>query len=394
MKLLTQELRRKLPPLYATDDTPADDKLMVVKFFTPDANWTWYACEFDGEDTFFGYIDGQFGEWGYFTLSELESARGGRFRLPIERDMGFRPTKFGDLEDSGEYLRGERYASRKTASQDIGLLCLFRKDGGGPACEIAVPSAAFPSGPVSYAAPEGYVTVARNDSVSNGIDGARAWAESLGWLPSWGDLEEWTPRGPVGAICLPVEPRETKTASRRTAGDYAPGASDEFAGSGGPYSTGEYPDDDPSLPDGYDRNVSTSEPTMPQQMTLEGPQDATGVGDGSDDPSRIWAEAMTRGERAYRKAKVAKYAVENGGDNWTNFGSGFELAGSAWVTLHGDNAFVRWAKANRLVRQTAGGYRFEVPGRAHDRAAAYAREVVAVLSAAGVPASHGSEVED
>lgn len=288
MKLLTQELRRKLPPLYATEDVPTADKLMVAKFFTPDSSWTWYACEFDGEDTFFGYVDGHEGEWGYFSLSEMESARG-PYGLPVERDAYFTPTKFSDLGASGEFLRGAR---------------------------------------------------------------------------------------------------------RKMAGDYAPGASDEFAGSGGPYSIGEYPDDDPSLPDGYDRNVSTSEPTMPQQMTLEGPQDATGVGEGSDDPSRIWAEAMTRGERAYRGAKAAKYAVENGGDQWTNFGSGFELAGSAWVTLHGDNAFVRWAKANRLVRKARGGVRFEVPGRAHDRAAAYAREVVAVLSAAGVPASHGSEVED
>jgi hypothetical protein len=284
----------------------------------------------------------------------MESARG-PYGLPVERDAYFTPTKFSDLGASGEFLRGAR---RKTAGD-------------------------YAPGASDYD-PWTTYRVYRNDPI---------WGDTA--FGEYETLEE-------AELVLAMKRRESpyldwkmrSSLRRKTAGDYAPGASDEFAGSGGPYSTGEYPDDDPSLPDGYDRNVSTSEPTMPQQMTLEGPQDATGVGDGSDDPSRIWAEAMTRGERAYRKAKVAKYAVENGGDNWTNFGSGFELAGSAWVTLHGDNAFVRWAKANRLVRQTAGGYRFEVPGRAHDRAAAYAREVVAVLSAAGVPASHGSEVED
>ena len=35
---------------------------------------------------FFGFVDGLEREWGYFSLSELESVRGG-FGLPVERDM-------------------------------------------------------------------------------------------------------------------------------------------------------------------------------------------------------------------------------------------------------------------------------------------------------------------
>ena len=88
MKLLTKELRGKLPPLYSTEkdkDPPA-----VVKFFTPDSNWTWYATEFDGEDRFFGLVDGFDKELGYFSLSELASARG-PLGLPIERDRWFSP---------------------------------------------------------------------------------------------------------------------------------------------------------------------------------------------------------------------------------------------------------------------------------------------------------------
>ncbi len=41
MKLLTDELRKRLPPLRATEHE--DDPIAVVKFFTPDAGWTWFA---------------------------------------------------------------------------------------------------------------------------------------------------------------------------------------------------------------------------------------------------------------------------------------------------------------------------------------------------------------
>jgi hypothetical protein len=58
------------------------------------------ACEFDGEDTFFGYVIGEQGpdcdEWGYFTLSELESVTL-KFGLSIERDIFFEPTKISEL---------------------------------------------------------------------------------------------------------------------------------------------------------------------------------------------------------------------------------------------------------------------------------------------------------
>ena len=71
MTLLTKALREKLPKLYATEDQK--DPLVICKFFTPDAGWSWYATEFDGTDTFFGYVDGHFPELGYFSLTELES---------------------------------------------------------------------------------------------------------------------------------------------------------------------------------------------------------------------------------------------------------------------------------------------------------------------------------
>lgn len=95
-KLLTQALREQLPPLYATETTPMADKMAVVKFFTPDSNWTWYGVEFDGKDTFFGLVDGFERECGYFSLSELESIRG-PMGLPVERDAYFEPTRLEEL---------------------------------------------------------------------------------------------------------------------------------------------------------------------------------------------------------------------------------------------------------------------------------------------------------
>ena len=43
MELLTDELRQQLPPLYAQDG--ATDHMVYAKFFTPDANWTWFVME-------------------------------------------------------------------------------------------------------------------------------------------------------------------------------------------------------------------------------------------------------------------------------------------------------------------------------------------------------------
>jgi hypothetical protein len=68
----------------------------LVKFFTPDSNWTWYASEFDGEDIFFGLVVGLEIELGYFSLSELEALKG-PLGLPIERDLYYKPQALGEL---------------------------------------------------------------------------------------------------------------------------------------------------------------------------------------------------------------------------------------------------------------------------------------------------------
>ena len=97
-KLMTDEVRGVLLPLYSTQDD--DNPLALVKFFTPWTNWTWYPIEFDGEDTFFGLVDGLEVELGYFSLSELESLRGPG-GLKVERDLYFEPTRLIEVRDKG-----------------------------------------------------------------------------------------------------------------------------------------------------------------------------------------------------------------------------------------------------------------------------------------------------
>jgi len=89
MKLLTKELERKLPPLYATEKQ--EDPVVVVKFFTPWSFWSWYILEYDPKNRlFFGYVIGFDKELGYFSLDELGAIRG-PYGLKIERDIHWKP---------------------------------------------------------------------------------------------------------------------------------------------------------------------------------------------------------------------------------------------------------------------------------------------------------------
>ena len=73
----TQERLSLIPRLYETENIPVPDKLIYLHFFLGSCDW--YACEFDGKDTFWGFViidvDLLNAEWGYFTFSELKSIR-------------------------------------------------------------------------------------------------------------------------------------------------------------------------------------------------------------------------------------------------------------------------------------------------------------------------------
>ena len=63
----------KIPRLYENENIPAEDKIIHLHFFIGGCDW--YVAEFDGDDTFFGYVvingDQANAEWGYFSFSEL-----------------------------------------------------------------------------------------------------------------------------------------------------------------------------------------------------------------------------------------------------------------------------------------------------------------------------------
>lgn len=101
--LLDAESRARFPELYSGEEKGLD-ALAQVKFFTPDSTWSWYASEFDGEDVFFGLVDGFELELGYFSLGELQEARG-PWGLPIERDLYFEPQTLRELMDMHERQR-------------------------------------------------------------------------------------------------------------------------------------------------------------------------------------------------------------------------------------------------------------------------------------------------
>ncbi len=95
MKLITQRLKMRIPPLGGQEHL-GKKAVAHAKFFTPDSGWTWHVTEYDGDDLFFGLVKGLETELGYFRLSELQSVRG-PLGLPIERDLYWEPLAIEEI---------------------------------------------------------------------------------------------------------------------------------------------------------------------------------------------------------------------------------------------------------------------------------------------------------
>jgi len=104
MKLLTKEIRKKLPPLYS-QESKGGKAIVHLKLFTPGGSWSWYITEGSSimDDSgkemdfhFFGLVDGHDKELGYVALSELQSVRG-PMGLPIERDVHWQPKTLEEI---------------------------------------------------------------------------------------------------------------------------------------------------------------------------------------------------------------------------------------------------------------------------------------------------------
>ena len=103
MGQLTQQLAAlTIPPHYATESTPAEDKMICARLFALASAATWYIAEYDPEDLVaFGYADlgdPTCAEWGYISIAELESLKW--LGVPrIELDTHFTPTRFADPKE-------------------------------------------------------------------------------------------------------------------------------------------------------------------------------------------------------------------------------------------------------------------------------------------------------
>jgi hypothetical protein len=93
MRLMTETEVKSLPALYQTEDTVADEKVVLIRFYELNSGWQWFLCEYSSEDQIaFGYVMGHENEWGYFSLEEMEGIH------TILRDKKFQPMMFKDLK--------------------------------------------------------------------------------------------------------------------------------------------------------------------------------------------------------------------------------------------------------------------------------------------------------
>ena len=92
----TDTVLGKIQRLYETEDVTAKDKVIHLHFFLVGSDW--FIAEYDGEDTFFGFVclNGwtDCAEWGYISYKELKelkvdapvSINGQRALIPLEVD--------------------------------------------------------------------------------------------------------------------------------------------------------------------------------------------------------------------------------------------------------------------------------------------------------------------
>lgn len=82
-----------IPDLYETESTPLKDKVIHCHFFLLDSDW--YVCEFNGSDTFFGFVvlngDLLNAEWGYFTMRKLDHLNVRGFDVEFDELWQIRP---------------------------------------------------------------------------------------------------------------------------------------------------------------------------------------------------------------------------------------------------------------------------------------------------------------
>ena len=105
MKLLTKAIEMKLldnnnKNRSATHYINIENDKVVVKWFNPSGQATWWVYSMDKNGDCFGVaqmFDKDSREMGYFNIHEIAKLKCPPFGLPIERDMYYTPETFGEL---------------------------------------------------------------------------------------------------------------------------------------------------------------------------------------------------------------------------------------------------------------------------------------------------------
>ena len=81
-KLMTKQMEKDIPPLYSTENKKPENITVHAHYFTPFSSIDWYITEYDGKDTMFGLVKGEYTELGYVSIDELK-----RLGMNVERDL-------------------------------------------------------------------------------------------------------------------------------------------------------------------------------------------------------------------------------------------------------------------------------------------------------------------
>lgn len=109
-RLIPDEIRKALPPIYTNESKPVDEVIVITKFFSALGVGTWWITEFDGDDTCFGWVDigMTYGvpEAGYISVSELENLHRGKMPI-IERDLYWTPKTWKEALQEWKLTTGQ-----------------------------------------------------------------------------------------------------------------------------------------------------------------------------------------------------------------------------------------------------------------------------------------------
>jgi hypothetical protein len=94
----TKEQLNEIPKLYETDHIRMKDKMIYLYFSF--ATCDWFISEFDGKDTFFGFVilndDLEMAEWGYISYDFLKVVNINNQQVEYDSDWKIR--KASDVE--------------------------------------------------------------------------------------------------------------------------------------------------------------------------------------------------------------------------------------------------------------------------------------------------------